>query len=104
VNTSNRITNTGFTYDSDGNLTRDGALTYSWDAEGRLTLSAGVTYLYDGAGRRVKNSRLYWSGINGTPVAETDLSGNITNEYYLERCRYWQRRYTVEAHWSEHHD
>src|SRR5437879_3648210 len=81
VNTSNRITNTGFTYDSDGNLTGDGALTYSWDAEGRLTLSAGVTYLYDGDGRRVKNSRLYWSGINATPVAETDLSGNITNEY-----------------------
>jgi hypothetical protein len=33
LNTKNRITNSGFTYDNGGNLTSDGTYTYAWDAE-----------------------------------------------------------------------
>jgi RHS repeat-associated protein len=42
-----------------------------------------VTYTYDGDGRRVKKSTgtLYWYGMSGVPLAETDLAGNTTNEY-----------------------
>ncbi|MGH9396158.1 MAG: RHS repeat-associated core domain-containing protein [Terriglobia bacterium] len=41
----NRITNTGYTYDSAGNLTGDGTHTYQYDAEGRETaLDGGSTW------------------------------------------------------------
>jgi YD repeat-containing protein len=64
VNTSNHITNSGFTYDAAGNLTGDGTGTgtysYTWDAEGRLataTTPAGgtstSTYTYNALGERV---------------------------------------------------
>ena len=43
VNSSNRITNAGFTYDAAGNMTADGSGTYAYDAENRLTSTAGVT-------------------------------------------------------------
>ena len=44
---------------------------------------AGVTYTFDGAGERVKDSssRLYWYGVDGSVLAETDASGNMMNEY-----------------------
>lgn len=104
VNTNNRITNTGFTYDSDGNLTSDGALNYSWDAENRLTAAAGVVFVYDGDGRRVKNSRLYWYGINAAPIAETDLSGNVTNEYIFFNGLRIARRDSAGAVFYYHRD
>jgi RHS repeat-associated protein len=46
---------TSFTYDDNGNLTNDGAKTYSWNARNQLTgLSGGVgaSFQYDGLGRR----------------------------------------------------
>jgi RHS repeat-associated protein len=38
---------------------------------------------YDGDGRRVKKSsgKLYWYGMGSDPLDETDLTGNLTNEY-----------------------
>jgi len=38
---------------------------------------------YDGDGKRVMKARgvLYWYGSNGTPIPETDASGNTVNEY-----------------------
>ena len=44
---------------------------------------AGVTYTFDGAGERVKDSspKLYWYGVGGSVLAETDTSGNAVNEY-----------------------
>jgi RHS repeat-associated protein len=83
VNTQNRITNSGFTYDAAGNLTADGTYTYTWDAENHLKSVSGVTYTYDGDGRRVNKStgKLYWYGSGGEVLAETDLSGNITAEF-----------------------
>jgi RHS repeat-associated protein len=88
VNTYNQVTNSGFGYDVPGNTTGDGTNSYTWDDEGRLTtvvnsISGTTTYMYDGDGKRVKKSSgtLYWNGLDGTPLAETDLSGNTTNEY-----------------------
>jgi RHS repeat-associated protein len=83
VNTQNRITNSGFSYDAAGNLTADGTYNYTWNGESQLSAVAGVTYIYDGDGQRVKKSSgtLYWYGGGAVPLAETDLSGNTTNEY-----------------------
>jgi len=43
----------------------------------------GVNYTYDGDGRRAKKSsgKLYWYGIGAEPLAESDLSGNVSEEY-----------------------
>jgi len=62
VNSSNQITNTGFSYDASGNLTNDGANAYSWDAENRLKSGAGTNYTFDGDNMRVKKgtNELYW--------------------------------------------
>src|SRR5690348_15636641 len=50
---------------------------------GRQTSAGSTTYTFDGDGRRVKKSSgtLYWYGLGSTPLAETDSSGNTTNEY-----------------------
>jgi RHS repeat-associated protein len=80
---TNQITSSGFSYDAAGDVTNDGAYTYAWDAEGRLTSAGGVTYTYDGDGQRVEKSSgtLYWQGVGGSVLAETDTSGNTLNEY-----------------------
>ena len=93
VNGNNRITNSGFTYDASGDETADGLYSYTWDAEGRMTSGAGVTYTYDGGGQRVKKSSgtLYWRGAVGTVLAETDTSGNTTNEYIFFGARIARR-------------
>ncbi|HEV2350588.1 MAG TPA: RHS repeat-associated core domain-containing protein [Terriglobia bacterium] len=87
---SNRMTAIGSQiahYDANGNLvntgTGVGTVAYAWDAEGRMTAAGGMTYTFHGDGRRVKKSSgtLYWYGAGGSVLAETDSSGNTTNEY-----------------------
>ncbi|HYR21483.1 MAG TPA: RHS repeat-associated core domain-containing protein [Chthoniobacterales bacterium] len=59
-NDVNQLTNSGYTYDANGNLTADPAKTYEWDAANRLTAinyngsAARTEFTYDGLGRRVK--------------------------------------------------
>jgi len=58
---------------------------YSYDQENRLTGAAGYAYTYDGDGNRVRKSSgtagtLYWYMTPGI-VGESDLSGNLTDEY-----------------------
>jgi len=83
VNNQNKITNSGFSYDAAGNLTNDGSLPYTYDAENRLTSADGVTYTYDGDGLRVQKSTgtLYWYGLSGQVLVETDAAGNNPKEY-----------------------
>ena len=83
VNNKNQISNSGFVYDLSGNLTADGTYNYSYNAENQITSAAGVTYTYDGDGLRVKKTggTLSWRGVNGQTLMETDLSGNLQNEY-----------------------
>jgi RHS repeat-associated protein len=83
VNNQNQITNPGFSYDAAGNMTADGTYTYTWDAESHLKSAASVNYTYDGDGQRVKkdSGTLFWYGVNGELLAETDLAGNNLSEY-----------------------
>ncbi|MGH9814314.1 MAG: RHS repeat-associated core domain-containing protein, partial [Candidatus Acidiferrales bacterium] len=48
-----------------------------------MKTTAGVTYTYDGDGRRVQksNGKLYWYGAGSSVMMETDLSGNLQDEY-----------------------
>lgn len=83
VNAKNQITNTGFAYDLDGRMTSDGSTSYSFDAEDRLTSAGGVNYSYDGNGLRVakSNGTIYWRGIEGGTLSETNSTGGLVSEY-----------------------
>lgn len=81
----------GFCYDAAGNLLAQSAPpcpspTYTYNAENQMTLTGGVTYTYDGDGRRVKKStgKLYWYGMGGDPLDETDAAGNTNNTSFKE--------------------
>ena len=70
--------------DLSGNMLNDQlGHTFSYDAENRPYAAGGVTYYYDGAGERAakSNGKLYWFGTGSAPVAESDASGTLTNEY-----------------------
>ena len=94
VNSKNQITNSGFAYDLSGNLTSDGTYSYAYNAENQLTSAAGITYAYDGDGLRVEKTggTLYWRSVSGQPLVETDLSGNLQNEYIYFAGRRIARR------------
>jgi RHS repeat-associated protein len=55
-NAANQITNSGFTYDANGNLLDDGLNTYTWDRANRLLSMGGASYAYDGAGNRISQT------------------------------------------------
>jgi RHS repeat-associated protein len=55
-NAANQISNNGFSYDNNGNLTSDGTNTYVWDRANRLLSMGGVSYTYDGMGHRVSRT------------------------------------------------
>ena len=77
-----------FQYDAAGNMTFNATpptQTYSYDQENRLTGAAGYSYTYDADGNRVRKSNgstgtLYWYMTPGI-VGESDLNGNLTDEY-----------------------
>lgn len=86
----------GFGYDAAGNLSSNLSLTYVYDAENRLIAAGGMSYIYDGDGNRVEKctegstpgtcasgatGTLYWWGTGTAPQAETDLSGNVLEDY-----------------------
>jgi RHS repeat-associated protein len=80
---SNQFTNTPFSYDASGNILTDGHNTYGWNAESEIKSAGGVNYTYDGDGDRVEksNGKIYWYGAGTEILDESDLSGNITDEY-----------------------
>jgi RHS repeat-associated protein len=80
---------TDYQYDAAGNMTFNATpptQNYTYDQENRLTGAAGYAYTYDGDGNRVRKSSssttgtLYWYMTPGI-VGESDLSGNLTDEY-----------------------
>ena len=81
ANSSNKLPNFG--YDLSGNATSDSVNTYTWDAESQLKTGGGATYHYDGDGRRVSKmgSKLYWYGLGGEILAESNPSGTTTAAY-----------------------
>jgi RHS repeat-associated protein len=98
---------TGFTYDTAGNMTVNGSSGYFYDAENRLIATAGTSYIYDGDGNRVEKctegttpgtcasgatGTMYWRGTSPDPQAETDLSGNVLENYIFLNGRRIARR------------
>jgi RHS repeat-associated protein len=77
-----------YKYDAAGNMTFNATpptQNYTYDQENRLIGAAGYTYTYDSNGNRVIKSNgstgtLYWYMTPGI-VGESDLSGNLTDEY-----------------------
>jgi RHS repeat-associated protein len=93
INVYNKIVDTNYVYDADGNLTADPSLTYTYNNENQLTATAGTTYLYDGDGKRVEKAttgppltptKLYWYGTGPDALDETDASGNTNNSSFNE--------------------
>jgi RHS repeat-associated protein len=92
INVYNKIVDTNFVYDADGNMTNDPSITatYQYDNENHLqsasTTLGSSAYLYDGDGKRVQksNGRLYWYGIGSDALDETDLAGNTNNSSFNE--------------------
>jgi RHS repeat-associated protein len=80
---NNQLSATGFSYDASGNILTDGHNTYGWNAESEIKSAGGVNYTYDGDGDRVEksNGKIYWYGAGTEILDESDLSGNITDEY-----------------------
>jgi RHS repeat-associated protein len=80
---------TDYQYDAAGNMTFNATpptQNYTYDQENRLTGAVGYAYTYDADGNRVRKSSssstgtLYWYMTPGI-VGESDLSGNLTDEY-----------------------
>ncbi|MGH9344143.1 MAG: RHS repeat domain-containing protein [Terriglobia bacterium] len=89
VNSNNQLAGAPYSYDAAGNMLTDAVNTYTWNTEGKMatvnsSLYGSETYTYDGDGRRVMKrtaGKLYWYGTDGNVLAESDLSGNITDEH-----------------------
>jgi len=99
--TSNQFPTT-YQYDAAGNMTYDGAHTYTYDAENRLTQVDGgstASYLYDAEGHRVTKTTSagwlnYLNDISGKVVAETVAGGWSVGYAYLggqQVAQYWNR-------------
>ena len=102
VQTSNRLSGSGFTTDAAGNVIADGVHTFTFDAENHLLSTAQtgqttVNYKYDGDSKRVYKSSgmLYWYGLGSEPRLETTLTGSPSFAYY-----YFNGRITNRRNWS----
>ena len=77
---NNRLTSwngTGLTYDTNGNLTNDGSLTYTWNARNQLVALSGAvnaTFTYDGLGRRIGKT------VGGVPAGYVYDGLNLVQE------------------------
>ncbi len=91
---NNKITTSGYTYDSSGNLTADptGNKSLTYDSENKQTKVAGGgstlgEYWYDGDVKRVKkdasngDDRIFIYDATGKLVEERDLSNNVQTSY-----------------------
>lgn len=76
---TNRIANSGYSYDASGNMTSDGVNTFTYDAAGRMVTAAtgGVTttYAYDGHGMRIKRT------TGGTTTTYLMSGAQVVGEY-----------------------
>ncbi|HEU5352765.1 MAG TPA: hypothetical protein VFU55_14335 [Terracidiphilus sp.] len=68
-----------------------------------MTTSAGVSYTFDGNFERVMDTspKLYWYGLDGSVLAQTDGSGNPVNEYiYFDAMRIARRDASGNVYYS----
>ena len=81
----------GFSYDASGNVTFDGANSYSYDGEGRVcamqTTVSGYTaaygYIYDAEGRRVAKGTITPAPAGQTPSCNLATNGFTLTESYV---------------------
>jgi RHS repeat-associated protein len=111
----------GYGYDAAGNVTSNGTATYTYDAENRLISAGGISYIYDGDGKRVEKctagttlgtcatnptGTLYWRGTGSDPLVETDLAGNVLENYIFFKGKRIARRdastRAVHYYFSDH--
>jgi RHS repeat-associated protein len=112
----------GYCHDAAGNLVLNapcptGTLfpTYTYDAENRLVATAGMTYVYDGDGKRVikcagtyptcSSGMAYWRGWTNQVSAETDLAGNLVENYIFfggQRIARRDANGTIHYYFSDH--
>jgi RHS repeat-associated protein len=85
-NKANEITNSGFTYDANGNMTSDGKYNYTYNALNQLiqvnNVSSGglvATYAYNHDGTR-RSKTVYTSGSPVTTDYDWDASSNLVKE------------------------
>jgi YD repeat-containing protein len=87
-----------FAYDSNGNITGDGILTFIYDQNNQLIeVEQGANplaeYVYNGLGQRVKKvaggvTTIYHYDLDGKLIAESLLDGTMTREYlYMGKVR-----------------
>ncbi len=97
ANANNQLTTCSLGYDPAGNVTSNSTASYEYDAENRLIATPGYSYVYDGDGQRVEKctpqgttpgtcasgatGTLYWRGLGSDTLHETDLAGNVQNDY-----------------------
>lgn len=105
VNANNKITSytsagTSFTpsYDPAGNMTSDGATTYTFDAWNRIIAAGNTTYQYGPSGERWSknvsgNSYGYFYGASGRLIADYGPTGG-SNSVYLGGLRLAQVQYS----------
>jgi RHS repeat-associated protein len=107
ANAKNQLSACSLSYDAAGNGTSSGSAIYTYDAENRLISAGGMSYIYDGDGKRVKKctagttpgtcatnptGTLYWTGTGSDPLVETDLAGNVLENYIFFKGKRIARR------------
>jgi len=84
---TNRITSSGYSYDSNGNMTNDGSNTLVYDAENRVVSenSGSTTYMHNAASQRVDkvsgSGNTHYVYFGGKVIAEYDNGGGVEAEY-----------------------
>ncbi len=91
---TNRITTSGYSYDSNGNLTAMPSLALSYDVENRLVQAVGSgteRYVYDPGNLRVwKEGLVYFYGIEGNLLATYGDGSNTDYNVYFGSKLIWQ--------------
>ena len=87
VNAKNQITNSGVSYNADGDMLTDGVNTYTYDAENRVATvnGSGTSYSYDAEGQRVEKNvgaaKTDYNYFNGQPIAEYNSANGSWSDY-----------------------
>jgi RHS repeat-associated protein len=93
---TNRITTSGYGYDSNGNLTSMPLLTLSYDIENRLvqatsSLNGTERYVYDPGNQRVwKQGKVYFYGVEGNLLGTYGDGANNDYNVYFGGKLIWQ--------------
>ncbi len=99
-------------------MIQNGNATYVYDAENRLIATGGFSYIFDGDGVRIEKctegatpgtcstsptGTFYWRKVDGSPQAETDLSGNWTEVYGAIRGQLYLRLDISGSNYTPHY-